>query len=85
MVESGFLALMPESMAVAEPNVKVLDLHLDERAQQVGLLPHRDRPLTPSAAWLADKLREAGAEMGARTCRNQCGSPEEAGGKQPGK
>ncbi|MFB9857134.1 LysR substrate-binding domain-containing protein [Paenarthrobacter aurescens] len=63
VVEGGFLALMPESMAVAEPHIKILDLHLDGLAQQVGLLLHPDRPLTPSAALLADKLRQVGSEM----------------------
>lgn len=63
VVEAGFLALMPESMALAEPDVKILSLHLNGLAQQVGLLLHPDRPLAPSAALLAEKLREVGEEM----------------------
>lgn len=64
VAEAGFLALMPESMAVAEPGLQMLGLHLTGLAQQVGLLLHPDRPLTPNAVMLAEKLREVGDEIG---------------------
>ncbi|MEV7607247.1 LysR substrate-binding domain-containing protein [Paenarthrobacter sp. NPDC089322] len=64
VAESGFLALMPESMAVAEPGLKVVKLHLDGLAQQVGLMFHADRPIALSAQLLASTLQDVGAEIG---------------------
>lgn len=64
VVEAGFLAIMPESMAVAEPGLQMLGLHLTGLAQQVGLMLHPDRPLTPSALLLAEILRKVGDEIG---------------------
>jgi DNA-binding transcriptional LysR family regulator len=63
VAEAGFLALMPESMAVAEPGLQMLELHLAGLAQQVGILLHPDRPLAPNAELFAGKLREAGEEI----------------------
>ncbi|MFF2840796.1 LysR substrate-binding domain-containing protein [Paenarthrobacter sp. NPDC057981] len=63
VAEAGYLALMPESMAVAEGGLQMLELHLSGLAQQVGLLLHADRPLALSAALLVKKLQEVGAEI----------------------
>lgn len=63
VAEAGFLALMPESMAVAEPGLQMLELHLAGLAQQVGILLNRDRPLAPNAELFAGKLREVGEEI----------------------
>jgi DNA-binding transcriptional LysR family regulator len=79
VVEGGFLALMPESMALAEPDVKILGLHLNGLAQQVGLLLHPDRPLAPSAALLAEKLREVGDEMARELADRALPAPDETG------
>jgi DNA-binding transcriptional LysR family regulator len=64
VAEAGFLALMPESMAVAESGLQMLELHLAGLAQQVGILLHADRPLAPNADLFARKLREVGEEIG---------------------
>ncbi|TLM86272.1 LysR family transcriptional regulator [Pseudarthrobacter sp. NamE2] len=63
VAEAGFLALMPESMAVVEPGLQMLELHLAGLAQQVGILLHADRPLAPNAALFAEKLREVGEQI----------------------
>lgn len=64
VAEAGFLALMPESMAGAEPGLQMLELHLAGLAQQVGILLHADRPLTANADMFAGKLHEVGEEIG---------------------
>jgi DNA-binding transcriptional LysR family regulator len=63
VAEAGFLALMPESMAGAEPGLQMLELHLAGLAQQVGILLHADRPLTANADMFAGKLHEVGEEI----------------------
>ena len=57
VVEAGFLALMPESMAVADSDLVMLPVHLGGMSENVGFMVSPDRPLTATARLLIECLR----------------------------
>lgn len=65
VVEAGFLAVLPESMAVSDPALRMHPLRLGGMAQDVGYMVVPGRPLTASARLLADHLKAEAALIGA--------------------
>lgn len=57
VVEAGFLAVLPESMAAADPALQMHPLRLGGMSQDVGYMVVPGRPLTASAQLLAEHLR----------------------------
>jgi DNA-binding transcriptional LysR family regulator len=64
VVEAGFLAVLPESMAAADPALRMHPLRLGGMAQDVGYMVAPDRPLTASARLLTEHLRTEAALIG---------------------
>lgn len=61
VVEAGFLAVLPESMAVADPALRMHPLRLGGMAQDVGYMIVPGRPLSASARLLVDHLQAEAA------------------------
>ncbi|GAA1857658.1 LysR substrate-binding domain-containing protein [Paeniglutamicibacter psychrophenolicus] len=58
VVEAGYLTVMQESMAAADPDFRMHPLVIEGLAQDVGYMLSPDRPLTSAAQLLVDCLHE---------------------------
>lgn len=63
VIESGYLTIMQESMAAADPEYAIHPLQISGLAQEVGYMLSPDRPLTAATRLMIDYLNEEGSRI----------------------